>query len=862
MISSFWSLCRACPSLPVEKLHTEYRSTFQWHTSSDVGSKGNCTGISHAVVKQPAQSSKTLPFWSGGQGGEERRGGKRVNITNVNNAGVNEWWLKPSSATTTETHRSQNHAQQTRGHSKFETQLPSEESGPKKSVSMGTFRATNNFDSATIPQTHHLTHNIALQNNNADTAAVGGIEPNIHNMDTFKGPDFSLEWTENKGGYREMSHSYEAPTTLQADAVGIKTKEYKSEYKKQFRPFSQYEYVDGKFFKKKGDQDTPNPWYKEVIELRKKAGDYRFRGWGTEFVPQHSSDAYHQHVWDQVSKQPSLAALALITTTTKKSISKEDKEKENVRNKSMPKRSLSRPNTATPKHPISDFKMKDSEAVQGAKKKYDGPPSTASSRASRGKARSQSAGPGGRSPRKMATHHSVLSKEREILDLNKPATRHPRPTTLATSPRPKASSDKGHRSMDVNSKLVKTLQFNGSADPSFGFSEPIIKSPPEPTRVKSPEQVILRSPDPVNWTVPLDTTKSFTVTQNIRDAPPSPRFRAGDARLQGVDSSRSGPGSGFPSSAGSKTSSPSMSSFSPRSAPPAQKPKSAQSGTKPSQPPPMQRPVSSGTKLPDKPPHQTQSVLAGGDRKPPVKSTPYNLNGSGTNKTVLDNRKPDDNANNNKPPTTTTTTTSSIRPAPAKPQPQVDNARKPIPGSTLQCLEDPQFMFDPTPKLTPQPAAAAVQKPYVSRVTSPPTSTPPVAAPRGSIRVLEAPMTSPPPVPPTGFVPPAPVSSSATAKRPGVGSSQISDSLPQTSSTNPKQATGSKLPSYKVLDAPEPAEMYKSIGPSTTTATPMTTSTTSVTPAAGTTASPASSGGKSKHKFDFKFWGKSKDNEK
>lgn len=80
-------------------------------------------------------------------------------------------------------------------------------------------------------------------------------------------------------------------------------------------------------------------------------------------------------------------------------------------------------------------------------------------------------------------------------------------------------------------------KLSGSADPSFGFSEPIIKSPPEPTRVKSPEQVchdiihwkvtcmvvkyasssklsvvkryptiyvyikvILRSPDPVNWT--------------------------------------------------------------------------------------------------------------------------------------------------------------------------------------------------------------------------------------------------------------------------------------------------------------------------------------------------------------------------
>lgn len=27
----------------------------------------------------------------------------------------------------------------------------------------------------------------------------------------------------------------------------------------------------------------------------------------------------------------------------------------------------------------------------------------------------------------------------------------------------------------------------------------------------------MRSPDPVNWTVPLDTGKTFTVTQNVRD---------------------------------------------------------------------------------------------------------------------------------------------------------------------------------------------------------------------------------------------------------------------------------------------------------------------------------------------------------
>jgi len=45
----------------------------------------------------------------------------------------------------------------------------------------------------------------------------------------------------------------------------------------------------------------------------------------------------------------------------------------------------------------------------------------------------------------------------------------------------------------------------------------LVKSPPEPTRVKSPEQILMRSPEPVNWTVPLDTGKTFTVTQNVHE---------------------------------------------------------------------------------------------------------------------------------------------------------------------------------------------------------------------------------------------------------------------------------------------------------------------------------------------------------
>jgi len=31
MISQFWNLCRACPAMDIDKLHSEYRSTYRWH---------------------------------------------------------------------------------------------------------------------------------------------------------------------------------------------------------------------------------------------------------------------------------------------------------------------------------------------------------------------------------------------------------------------------------------------------------------------------------------------------------------------------------------------------------------------------------------------------------------------------------------------------------------------------------------------------------------------------------------------------------------------------------------------------------------------------------------------------------------
>lgn len=151
-------------------------------------------------------------------------------------------------------------------------------------------------------------------------------------------------------------------------------KEFKTEYKKKFRPFSQYEYVEGRFMKRRGE-DAPSapseqpepqqpaqpqqPWYTEVIELRKKAGEYKVRvwrvrpqtarlafsftfnasfplqhrGWGTELAPEHISELYSKQIllWEQVSKRSSLSALSLAAVAASpRSISKEEKEKKPI----------------------------------------------------------------------------------------------------------------------------------------------------------------------------------------------------------------------------------------------------------------------------------------------------------------------------------------------------------------------------------------------------------------------------------------------------------------------------------------------------------------------------------------------------
>ncbi|KAJ8950392.1 hypothetical protein NQ314_007932 [Rhamnusium bicolor] len=317
--------------------------------------------------------------------------------------------------------------------------------------------------------------------------------------------------------------------------------EFNSEYKKKFRPFSQYEYTGGGFSTKDGpnnvmvddvqknfpaDIDKDSSWYREVVELRKKAGEYKVttqvkphRGWGSELAPDRLSDIYNKQVelWDQVSRRSSLSALSL-ASMTHKSYTKEEKEDDNNRKSSPTKAYRNAENSA---RMIRDIIRHHLERTTG------------------GSVRSQSVGPTSegniekRSPKRQS-RSSTIKRRKKIFNRNSV---NQKTQTLLAKPLQNQNKSQSIDSSKQNQKVAtkdrkgsneaeqpktehaatetKEISVNEEHD-SLNY-EPVVKSPPEPTRVKSPEQILMRSPDPVNWTVPLDTGKTFTVTQNVRE---------------------------------------------------------------------------------------------------------------------------------------------------------------------------------------------------------------------------------------------------------------------------------------------------------------------------------------------------------
>merc|ERR1712106_171428 len=464
MISQFWNLCRACPAMDVDKLHSEYRSTYRWHEYTPKQNQvvrtapqpANGSGIDGSEFsrkkKHPDVAYRSHEFFDMTARGAMEVGQESVRVPREPKMNVSFPPPAPSSGW----NRRQN---------SLRAREMSDAREPKKSVSMGQIQATGNAPASA-----------------AEAKVVRKNQDINGNMDSVDVP---------AGGQTPRSVS---PAT--------KIKEHKSEYKNRFRPFSQYEYIgDGKFHNTStsppNEIDNPTakfpmkhrnertehlsgePWYQEVIELRKAANDYKCRGWGTDLVPPHMSQIYNQQInlHEQASRRESLSALSLAISTPR-SMNKDEKEKENLRKSSSPmKPRSSRPRTAPPK---------------GAKKTTS---------------RSESARP---SP--------TPAKESSKSD---PTVKDVKESKTTDS---EAKDRVGEPKKGISRNSSKATSRDTSRPPSAienhidYFREPVVKSPPEPTRVKPPEQLLMRSPDPINWTVPLDTGKTFQVTQSVRDS--------------------------------------------------------------------------------------------------------------------------------------------------------------------------------------------------------------------------------------------------------------------------------------------------------------------------------------------------------
>ncbi|XP_018304415.1 flocculation protein FLO11 isoform X8 [Mycetomoellerius zeteki] len=312
----------------------------------------------------------------------------------------------------------------------------------------------------------------------------------------------------------------------------------------------------------------------EVIELRRLADEYKHRDWGCGLAAEDEAS-----LWKRVSSNHALNALSLA-----RSVTKEEKEKENTRKvapiATMPPAGRPSSVQARPIHGImqDETKADTDRAIARARKDFlirhhldrttgvgDGallpsptreklepviprrrddvkehrdeiqPRTKSSPKNSPRTGRSQSLGPtvtDRRSPKRQpprapSVTKDAKEKEKEMKDKDKEhreksgePERHPRPMTAE----PQVNGDvTGGDSSVASTPPSQTTKAVGPAPVTQASpwlnDEPVVKSPPEPTRVKSPEQMIMRSPEPVNWTVPLDTGKTFTVTQNVREEP-------------------------------------------------------------------------------------------------------------------------------------------------------------------------------------------------------------------------------------------------------------------------------------------------------------------------------------------------------
>jgi len=406
MISHFWNFCRACPALEADKHYSEYRSTYKWHeftpnTSASLPAASTASASNNEVVvkKPPKPISDDFHF---------ARKKKHPELAHRSHE-----FFDPSLAPPFPTREDQNRerSKQRRKPTFREAQRRAQSEGP--GIRNPLFRAAPD-ETDIRPALSTFSRSTSARRGRVGSAQNKAQSSSNDTQDgsmqsSYPPPAPSSKWASRQshsarpstqmkesvsmgqidaakdGGSRSGSghhrdedvvttKSMSASQDISSD-VRTRRRDYKSEYKQRFRPFSQYEYLgeSGRYIPSPNGQITPptttatatkssssstnsakqqqqkeqqqkeqqqqqqrqqqqqqqqqqqlvlqqkatslqgEPWYREVVELRKQANDYKSRGWGTDLLPPHMSDIYHKQIelHEAAARRESLSALSL-----------------------------------------------------------------------------------------------------------------------------------------------------------------------------------------------------------------------------------------------------------------------------------------------------------------------------------------------------------------------------------------------------------------------------------------------------------------------------------------------------------------------------------------------------------------------
>ncbi|XP_069965583.1 uncharacterized protein [Bactrocera oleae] len=568
MIGSFWNLCRACPSMPVDKLHSEYRSTYRWHeftgnSRPEVVRRAPAPNPSQFIGptnEPPLPRRKKCPELA--YKSHEFIIGSEYTGTRGGHAGANRLARSEERGTPSRRSKSEGPPAVPNGRAYA---IPEEVDGPAKKQageSNGLFKKTISKLSTEYRLQFVWPNVRRIKGIEAGDAAdhprksisMGALKANQQQqqqqqkLHLRQHPQPAMPTVHKKRTTNQKEAKLHELEPLVSDAEESKPQEKqvtiveKVERKATIRPFSQTfdqerinHFITKKenfgFDENKGGVGVDNKqqqqseqevllngtapprsqpnldlWFKEVVELRKKAGEYKCRGWGIEIDPELYKK--QKDLWEQVSKRSSLSALSL-ASSVHRPITKEEKEQENNK-KSIPL-SKATQKTRVPGHA---HLLDNKDEISALPARF----SNIRHHLERTTGPDVEEGALLPSPTREKLMPAITKRESESQ----------RGSPKKTAASRHGSPQKGSPQKGSPKKVIKNDADEGR-DTAISVSscspqpapeipdEPIVKSPPEPTRVKSPEQILMRSPDPVNWTVPLDTGKTFTVTQNVKE---------------------------------------------------------------------------------------------------------------------------------------------------------------------------------------------------------------------------------------------------------------------------------------------------------------------------------------------------------